>query len=73
MAVSHLFLYVELTPVVTTVCCMSFVWGLVYVMCGMKSVSCAGFSLCHERDLALFMCRLCLCYVRDLVCLMCGL
>ena len=62
MAVSHLFLHIELPPVVPLVWCMSFVEiqtmlcaGLslchvrdkVCVMCGFESVFCAGFSLCY--------------------------
>ncbi len=58
MAVSHLFLYIKLTPVVPIVCCMSFVWDFVCVMCGIKSMLRAGFNLC---------------YVHALVCVMCGL
>ena len=49
MAVVRLFLYVELSPVVTIVCGMSFVRNLVCVMCEMQSLSCAGFSLCYVR------------------------
>ena len=45
MAVSRLFLYMELTPVVPVVRCMSFAWAVVCVMCGIKSVLCAGSSL----------------------------
>ena len=81
MVVSHLFLYIELTPVVHVLRWISFCWDLVCVMCGMKSVSSAGFSLCCEQDLALFMCRLLsvlragfiLSYERAVVCAMCGL
>ena len=40
MAISHLFLYMELTPVVPIVPCMSFAQDLVRVMCGIKSVLC---------------------------------
>ena len=47
MAVSRSFLYIKLTPVVPIDCGMFFVQDLVCVMCGMKSVSCAGFSLCY--------------------------
>ena len=47
MAVSRLLLYIKLTPVVPIDCCMSFVQDLVCVMSGMKSVSCAGLSLCY--------------------------
>ena len=81
MAVSRLFLYMELTPVVPIVRCMSIAWYLVCVMCEIKSVLCAGSSLCYVRAQACVMCGLkpvlcacfSLCYVRDLVCVLCGL
>ena len=41
MAVSCLFLYMERSPVVPVVCCMSYMWDLVPVMCGMKTMLCA--------------------------------
>ena len=54
MAISRLFLYVKLSPVVFSnvyvlICCMSYVGDLVCVMCGIKSVLCAGFSLCYVQ------------------------
>ena len=58
ITISRLFLYIELTHVVRTVRCMSFVWVFVCVMSGIKSMARAGFSLC---------------YVRALVCVVCGL
>ena len=56
MTVSHLFLYMELTPVVPIVCGMSFAWYLVSVMCGIESVLCAGSSLRCMRGLVCIMC-----------------
>ena len=49
MAVPRLFPYIKVTPVVPIVCGMSVVRDFVSVLCGMKSVSCAGFSLCYVR------------------------
>ena len=40
---------------------------LVCVMCGMQSIICAGFSLCHVRD------SVCVIHVQDIVCVMCGI
>ena len=57
MVISRLFLYLKLTPVVPVVRCMSFVRDLVCVMFGIKSVFCAGFSLCSVRAYASVMCR----------------
>ena len=50
MAVSHLFLYIKLTPVVPIDWSMSCVRDLACVMFRMRSVSCAGFSLCYVRS-----------------------
>ena len=62
MAVSRLFLYIQLSPVVPVAYCMACAgFGLCYernqlcvmwgfsasVMCGLESVSCAGFGLCY--------------------------
>ena len=58
MAVSRLFLYMGLTPVVPVVCCMSFAWDLVCVMYEIERVSCAGRSLCYVRAQACVMSRL---------------
>ena len=44
---------------------------LVHVMCGIKSVLCAGFSLCHVWVLACVMQGFGLSYVRAVVCAMC--
>ena len=61
MAVSRSFVYIELSPIVPDVCCMSFVQDLVPVRCGVKSVMCveyvksvlcAGFSLRYMWVLA---------------------
>ena len=58
MAVSNLFLDIELTPVVPIVCCMSFVWDFVCVVSGLKSILCGGFSLRYVRALGCVMCGL---------------
>ena len=58
MAVSRLFLYMELSPVVPIVRCLSFVRDLVCVMCGMKSVLCARLGLCYVLAQACAMCGL---------------
>ena len=52
MAISRLFLCVELSPVVFNhvhvfTCCKSYVLDLVCVVCRMKTVLCAGNTLCH--------------------------
>ena len=72
MAISHLFLYIELTPVVAVACCMSFVtilfmlcaglspwyvWDNVCVMCGLQSTLCVCFTVLY-RDLVYLMCGL---------------
>ena len=53
VANSRLLLYAKLSHVVSgnigvLICCMSYVQDLVCAMCGTKSVSCVGFSLCYR-------------------------
>ena len=70
MAVSRLFLDLQLSPVVPLICCMSFLRDYESVMCGMKSVLYAGFSVCHVSGLACAMYGISLCYVWLLACVM---
>ena len=50
MAISHWFLYMDLTPVVLSIC-----------MCSLLHVLCAGFSLCYVRYKVCVMCGLFVC------------
>ena len=69
----RLFLYIELSPVVPIVGCMSSVRDLVRVMCGIKSVLCAGRSLCYVRASVCVTCGCEAVLYRDLVRPMCRL
>ena len=77
MAVSRLFLYIKLTPVVQVCFCVH----LMHALCAVSLyVLCVGVSLRHVQDVVCVLCRLLsvlcagfsTCYVQSLVCVMCS-
>ena len=61
MAISHLFLYMEPTPVVVSI-----------YMCSLLHVLCAALSLCYVRDKVCVMCGLFICVMCGLQSVLCA-